>query len=184
MYLVKVQFPPRVTVGEIVQKQLNNNIKNANHTVNSFMIYRREFNREIRESRFNFKLKEISKLAAVSWKTEPQYIKDHYKRMAKDNVNTSNTSEDEFIVDSNTSLNTNYPYSSSHSFTPLNHPSQNYAYDNVFIGSIATSNNISLNYYSSLTPLLYQPSQYIVSNDVISVNDYPYFYSYTPFPNF
>ncbi|RHZ84856.1 hypothetical protein Glove_74g126 [Diversispora epigaea] len=151
MHLIKVQFPPRVTVEEIVQKQLNNNIKNVNHTVNSFIIYRREFNREIRESRFKFKLKEISTLAAVSWKTEPKYIKDHYKKMAKDvkkcfekwvqstcfidSNKKSNRKKKKIATSSNISFNNDSPSS--------NHPSQNqnHTYTNESISPIAMGSN-------------------------------------------
>ncbi|CAG8554089.1 9826_t:CDS:2 [Diversispora eburnea] len=127
-------FPPRVTVEEIVQKQLDNNIKNRNS--------------QIHKSQSNFNLGDISKLAAVSWKTEPQQIKNYYKKLAKEVAMTP-------LI----------PIYQNYEFL-----SQNHDYSN---------SNISLP-YSFITPLSGQPSQYIVSDDVNSVNDYPCLYSYEP----
>ena len=42
--IVKVPFPPTISVDEIVNIHLKNGIKNANETMNAFMIYRKEFN--------------------------------------------------------------------------------------------------------------------------------------------
>ncbi|CAG8610908.1 722_t:CDS:2, partial [Diversispora eburnea] len=153
---IKVQFPPRVTVEEIVQKQLDNNIKNVNHTPNSFLIYRREFNNEIHKSQVNLKLEDISKLAAVSWKTEPQQIKNYYKKLAKEVKNSfkkrvqslcfidesdkSNKKRKKIATSNNISFNNDSPSYSI--FTPL--LSQSFQNQNESISPIAIGSNVPL----------------------------------------
>ncbi|CAG8567206.1 7530_t:CDS:1 [Diversispora eburnea] len=78
---VKVPFPPSITEDEIVQIHLKNGIKNVNQTMNAFMIYRKEFNHIA--SNFNLTRKFVSKSSSISWKNEPQYIKNYYKQFAK-----------------------------------------------------------------------------------------------------
>ncbi|CAG8567853.1 3106_t:CDS:1 [Diversispora eburnea] len=80
--IIKVPFPPSITIDEIVQMHLKNGIKNVNRTMNAFMIYRKEYSRIV--AKFNLELIDVSKISSISWKNEPQHIKDYYKQFAKD----------------------------------------------------------------------------------------------------
>ncbi|CAG8480280.1 5043_t:CDS:1 [Diversispora eburnea] len=80
--VVKVPFPPSISVDKIIQMHLKNGIKNVNNTMNPFMIYRREFNYV--HKNFNLSCKNVSKLASESWKNEPEYIKQRYKQISKE----------------------------------------------------------------------------------------------------
>ncbi|CAG8490929.1 3713_t:CDS:1 [Diversispora eburnea] len=79
--IVKVPFPPSISVDEIVQIHLKHGIKNVNKTMNAFMIYRKEYNRVV--AKFNLSSKDVSKFVSISWKNEPKNVKYHYQRMAK-----------------------------------------------------------------------------------------------------
>ncbi|CAG8490946.1 3714_t:CDS:1 [Diversispora eburnea] len=79
--IVKVPFPPTISVDEIVKIHLKNGIKNVNQTLNAFMIYRKEYNRVV--AKLNLSSKDVSKFAKTSWKNEPDNVKDHYQQIAK-----------------------------------------------------------------------------------------------------
>ncbi|CAG8490962.1 3715_t:CDS:1 [Diversispora eburnea] len=79
--IVKVPFPPTISVDEIVKIHLKNGIKNVNQTLNAFMIYRKEYNRVV--AKFNLSSKDVSKFVSISWKNEPVNVKGCYQQMAK-----------------------------------------------------------------------------------------------------
>ncbi|CAG8578670.1 10894_t:CDS:2 [Diversispora eburnea] len=78
---LKVPFPPTISVDEIVNIHLKNNIKNVNETMNAFMIYRKEYNYIV--AKFNLSSKDLSKFVSISWQNEPEHVKDYYRQMAK-----------------------------------------------------------------------------------------------------
>ncbi|CAG8466808.1 2787_t:CDS:1 [Diversispora eburnea] len=120
--IVKVPFPPSISVDEIVQIHLKNGIKNVNETMNAFMIYRKEYNHIV--AKFNLSRKDVSKFVSISWRNEPKNVKEYYRQMAKNvkkcfkekvptlcfiNSNQINSKNDNHAIlgTSNPSLNTN-----------------------------------------------------------------------------
>ncbi|CAG8542262.1 5528_t:CDS:1 [Diversispora eburnea] len=79
--ILKIPFPPSISVDEIVQIHLKNRIKNVNKTVNAFIIYRKEYNHVV--AKLNISSKDVSKFARNSWENEPEVVKDYYRQMAK-----------------------------------------------------------------------------------------------------
>ncbi|CAG8590889.1 11971_t:CDS:1 [Diversispora eburnea] len=80
--IINIPFPPSISVDEIVQIHINNDIKNVNQTMNAFMIYRKEYNHVV--AKFNLLSKDVSKFVSISWKNEPEDVKDYYRQMAKE----------------------------------------------------------------------------------------------------
>ncbi|CAG8554647.1 4215_t:CDS:1 [Acaulospora morrowiae] len=81
-YRIQVPFPPSITADEIIKKHLEKGVDNANRTSNAFLIYRHAYNREA--IKFGFTHKDISRSASKSWRNEPEYVKNHYKKMETD----------------------------------------------------------------------------------------------------
>ncbi|CAG8678036.1 14373_t:CDS:1 [Acaulospora morrowiae] len=76
----KLQFPPSITVSELIKIHLEKGLRNVNKTLNAFLIYRIVYIREVPK---NY-LDNISILASNSWKDEPKHVKIFYKKLAKD----------------------------------------------------------------------------------------------------
>ncbi|CAG8480195.1 5038_t:CDS:1 [Diversispora eburnea] len=127
--IINVPFPPSISVDEIIEMHLKNDIKNVNQTMNSFMIYRKEYNNIV--AKFNLSSKDVSKFVSISWKNEPEDVKEYYRQMAKNikkcfkekvpslcfiNSNQVNSTNDNHIpldISLNTNhnfQNTNYPF--------------------------------------------------------------------------
>ncbi|CAG8554791.1 14572_t:CDS:2 [Ambispora leptoticha] len=75
-----VPFPPKITPEECIVLKDN---KIPSKSPNCFIIYRRAFQKEIRENKCYFKLDYVSKLASETWKQEPHEVKTAYKEIAK-----------------------------------------------------------------------------------------------------
>ncbi|CAG8554769.1 14571_t:CDS:2 [Ambispora leptoticha] len=77
---IKVPFPPNITPEETI---LIKDGKIPSKPPNSFIIYRRAFQKECRESGHLLKLNVVSSMAAESWKDEPLEVKNFYKELAQ-----------------------------------------------------------------------------------------------------
>ncbi|CAG8593088.1 3265_t:CDS:2 [Diversispora eburnea] len=146
---VKVPFPPSISIDEIVKIHLKNRIKSVNQTMNSFMIYRKRYNHIV--AKFNLSSKDVSKFVSISWKNEPEYVKDYYRQMAK-NVKkyTSNPS----LL--NTSLNSPPPLNIEQPIESVNFRNDLYAYmmnmdDNEFMNYL--SEDMALTYSTIIQSL-------------------------------
>ncbi|CAG8480209.1 5039_t:CDS:1 [Diversispora eburnea] len=143
--VVKVPFPPSISVNEIVKIHLKNKIKSVNQTMNSFMIYRKEYNQIV--AKFNRSSKDVSKCVSISWKNEPDHIKDYYRQMAENVKNcfrekvplcftnsnqVDNTNDNHVPLD--TSLNTNQ------NFQNTNYPFFNMDQDAIYSNPIVSNN--------------------------------------------
>ncbi|CAG8464722.1 13485_t:CDS:2 [Ambispora gerdemannii] len=76
---IELPFPPTITPEEII------NIKDGkipSKPPNSFIIYRRAFQKQIKESGVLLKLNVVSALASEQWKKEPIEVKKAYKQLA------------------------------------------------------------------------------------------------------
>ncbi|CAG8531379.1 3249_t:CDS:2 [Ambispora gerdemannii] len=76
---IKVPFPPTLTPKEIIVVKDG---KIPSKPPNSFIIYRRAFQKQCRESGYLLKLNIVSAMAAESWKDEPLEVKNAYKDLA------------------------------------------------------------------------------------------------------
>ncbi|CAG8473539.1 11025_t:CDS:1 [Acaulospora colombiana] len=76
---IEVPFPPSITVDELIKKHIQKGTVDVNRVSNAFFIYRNAYNREA--MKLGFMLKDVSRLAGSAWKSEPEYVKEHYKRM-------------------------------------------------------------------------------------------------------
>ncbi|CAG8606592.1 6899_t:CDS:1 [Ambispora leptoticha] len=76
---IELPFPPTITPEEII------NIKDGkipSKPPNSFLIYRRAFQKQINENGILLKLSIVSTLASEQWKKEPIEVKKAYKQLA------------------------------------------------------------------------------------------------------
>ncbi|CAB4432510.1 unnamed protein product [Rhizophagus irregularis] len=79
---VLLPFPPEITAREIISDKKNG--KKAKKPPNAFMIYRKVFSRELAKKNLRFQQKKISTLCSISWKREPENVKQGYRRLAHD----------------------------------------------------------------------------------------------------
>lgn len=79
---IKPTFPPKISAEELAKKQIKNNVRNVNRTINGFFIYRIIFDRLNRE--VILKTGDVSKFAGKSWRQEPLHVKEYYKKIAED----------------------------------------------------------------------------------------------------
>ncbi|CAB4391403.1 unnamed protein product [Rhizophagus irregularis] len=79
---VRLPFPPKITAREVISDKKNG--KKAKKPPNAFMIYRKVFSRELAKKNLRFQQKKISTLCSISWKQEPENVKQGYRRLAHD----------------------------------------------------------------------------------------------------
>ncbi|CAG8464801.1 13489_t:CDS:1 [Ambispora gerdemannii] len=77
---IKVQFPPKFAPFEAI---VIKDGKFPSKRPNSFIIYRRAFQKQCREDGYFYKLSVVSMMAAAAWKREPDYVKKVYRDIAE-----------------------------------------------------------------------------------------------------
>ncbi|CAH1762185.1 5622_t:CDS:2 [Entrophospora sp. SA101] len=85
---VKPPFPPVIDVRELITKQ--NNGKLPTRSPNAFIIYRKVFLDTAQADGYTLPMTVISAMVSKSWESEPQYVKDEYKKLAKEAFNRLN----------------------------------------------------------------------------------------------
>ncbi|RGB32572.1 hypothetical protein C1646_762729 [Rhizophagus diaphanus] len=79
---VQLPFPPKITAREVISDKKNG--RKAKKPPNAFMIYRKVFSRELAKKNLRYQQKKISTLCSISWKQEPENVKQGYRRLAHD----------------------------------------------------------------------------------------------------
>ncbi|KAG9284550.1 hypothetical protein G9A89_014154 [Geosiphon pyriformis] len=77
---VKVPFPPKITPQEVL---IIDGKKIPSKAPNSFIIYRKAYQKQIRDIGYSLPLAKISSMASKAWKIEPEHVRKAYKELAK-----------------------------------------------------------------------------------------------------
>ena len=86
-YLNNVPFPPRhLNLKQILKskphRRKSKNTDAEKRTINSFLLYRKECSEHLKDKKIDIRQKELSRLIAISWSLQPEFVKDHYKNLA------------------------------------------------------------------------------------------------------
>ncbi|CAG8628185.1 5370_t:CDS:1, partial [Ambispora leptoticha] len=79
---LKITFPPNINMDELLPKPKMAGV--SSKPPNSFIIYRKAFVKELNAQGHYFEMKKISSLVSAKWKSEPNYVKEEYRRIAKE----------------------------------------------------------------------------------------------------
>ncbi|GBB89681.1 hypothetical protein RclHR1_16460005 [Rhizophagus clarus] len=80
--LVKPQFPPNITPKDLIVHKKNGDM--PSRSPNAFMIYRKLFVDELHNEGHYLPMTTASSMASSSWKNEPEYVKQEYRRLASE----------------------------------------------------------------------------------------------------
>ncbi|CAI2175323.1 2828_t:CDS:1 [Funneliformis geosporum] len=79
---VKPPFPPQITPKELIVQKKNGDM--PSRSPNAFMIYRKLFVDELHNKGLYLPMTTASSMASTSWKNEPEFIKQEYRRIASE----------------------------------------------------------------------------------------------------
>ncbi|CAG8706234.1 17645_t:CDS:2, partial [Racocetra fulgida] len=93
----KPSFPPEIATDDLISKFRTNSKYNKISNPHPFTIYRNVFNREIAKLNHDISLLEIHARASKSWRKEPKYVKNAYRKFAKE-INLSHEIKFESLI--------------------------------------------------------------------------------------
>ncbi|RIB21169.1 hypothetical protein C2G38_1126578 [Gigaspora rosea] len=77
---IKVPYPPSISARELIFHKKNGEV--PARAPNAFLIYRRVYVKQLQAENYAFKMTDVSSMASSSWKSEPEWVKDEYMRIA------------------------------------------------------------------------------------------------------
>jgi hypothetical protein len=77
---ITMPYPPKVTALELIEKAKLK--RTATKSPNKFLIYRKEFVKELNRLGIQCSMTDISKFIGESWKQEPKHVKDAYVKIS------------------------------------------------------------------------------------------------------
>ncbi|CAG8529262.1 17113_t:CDS:1 [Cetraspora pellucida] len=86
---VKVPFPPSISATELIFHKKDGEV--PARAPNAFLIYRRMYVKQLQAQDYAFKMTDVSSMASLSWKSEPNWVKDEYLRIAGEAKNLLTT---------------------------------------------------------------------------------------------
>ncbi|CAJ0759148.1 17243_t:CDS:2 [Entrophospora sp. SA101] len=85
---IKPPFPPVIDIRELIIKLTNGKLPAK--SPNAFLIYRKAFLGTVQADGYKLPMTVISTMVSKSWESEPQYVKDEYKKLSKEAFNRLN----------------------------------------------------------------------------------------------
>ncbi|CAJ0640468.1 6720_t:CDS:2 [Entrophospora sp. SA101] len=85
---IKPPFPPVIDIRELIIKLTNGKLPAK--SPNAFIIYRKAFLDTACANGYKLPMTVISTMVSKSWESEPQYVKDEYKKLSKEAFNRLN----------------------------------------------------------------------------------------------
>ncbi|CAG8486798.1 12379_t:CDS:1 [Cetraspora pellucida] len=79
---INVPFPPEINPVDLIRRNKNGEL--LSRATNKFLIYRNEYAKELQARGFKLSMREVSRMAAQSWKKEPQQVKRKYEDIARE----------------------------------------------------------------------------------------------------
>ncbi|CAG8489043.1 18273_t:CDS:1 [Dentiscutata erythropus] len=86
---IKVPYPPPISARELIFQKKNGEV--PARAPNAFLIYRRVYVKQLQAQNYAFKMTDVSSMASSSWKSEPDWVKDEYLRIAGEAKNLLTT---------------------------------------------------------------------------------------------
>ncbi|CAG8819517.1 4768_t:CDS:1 [Gigaspora margarita] len=86
---IKVPYPPSISARELIFHKKNGEV--PARAPNAFLIYRRVYVKQLQAQNYAFKMTDVSSMASSSWKSEPNWVKDEYMRIAGEAKNLLTT---------------------------------------------------------------------------------------------
>src|SRR5688572_5285359 len=80
--LITLPFPPIIKASDIVDRRKPFPSRFKSKSPNAFLIYRKAFLIELSHSKHNLRMTEVSKLVSKHWRSEPERVKDEYRKIA------------------------------------------------------------------------------------------------------
>ncbi|RIB21725.1 hypothetical protein C2G38_1070669 [Gigaspora rosea] len=81
---INVPFPPEINPMDLIRRNKNGEL--LSRATNKFLIYRNEYVKELQIRGFKLSMREVSRMAAQSWKREPHHVKRKYEDIAREVV--------------------------------------------------------------------------------------------------
>jgi hypothetical protein len=82
---IKPKFPPSIDLRELIAKQtFTDSSRSSGRAPNAFIIYRKAFVEAARKDGYQLPMTVVSSMASSSWDLEPQFVKEEYKKLAKE----------------------------------------------------------------------------------------------------
>jgi hypothetical protein len=81
MNKIELPFPPSITATDIVNRRKPSKVKSK--SPNAFLIYRKQFLDVLSNSKHNLRMTDVSKLVSRYWKSEPEQVKEEYRKIAQ-----------------------------------------------------------------------------------------------------
>lgn len=79
---IVLPFPPKIRATDIVDRRKPSRFKSK--SPNAFLIYRKAFLNELNDKNHNLRMTDVSKLVSNYWKSEPENVKDAYRKIAQE----------------------------------------------------------------------------------------------------
>ncbi|GBB98384.1 hypothetical protein RclHR1_03210005 [Rhizophagus clarus] len=85
VFCIKPKFPPNINLRELIAKQtFADSSRNSGRAPNAFIIYRKAFVEAARNDGYQLPMTIVSSMASRSWDLEPEFVKEEYKKLAKE----------------------------------------------------------------------------------------------------
>lgn len=82
---IKPKFPPNINLRELITKQtFSESSRSSGRSPNAFIIYRKAFVEAARKDGYHLPMTVVSSMASRSWDLEPEFVKNEYKKLAKE----------------------------------------------------------------------------------------------------
>ncbi|RIA82273.1 hypothetical protein C1645_835613, partial [Glomus cerebriforme] len=78
---ISLPWPPAVTYEDFVRNRPKSKVDVK--SPNSFFVYRTAFVKQLLIKQYKFKMTQVSKWVSISWRSEPQKVRNAYKSIAK-----------------------------------------------------------------------------------------------------
>ncbi|GBB87372.1 hypothetical protein RclHR1_13820002 [Rhizophagus clarus] len=79
---ITLPFPPIIRASDIVDRRKPSKFKSK--SPNAFLIYRKAFLDQLNRQNHNLRMTDVSKLVSNYWKSEPENVKDAYRKIAQE----------------------------------------------------------------------------------------------------
>ncbi|KAG9295092.1 hypothetical protein G9A89_006073 [Geosiphon pyriformis] len=75
-----VPFPPEINPLDLIKANENGDLRSR--CINKFLIYRNEYAKQLQTFGYKISMRKVSRMAAIAWKEEPDYVIRHYEKIA------------------------------------------------------------------------------------------------------
>ncbi|CAG8528184.1 2536_t:CDS:1 [Acaulospora colombiana] len=81
-FLISIPFPPQINPLDLIRRNKNGQL--LSRATNKFLIYRNEYSKELQSCGYKLSMRDVSRMAAKSWKLESSEVKRKYEDIARE----------------------------------------------------------------------------------------------------